>query len=109
MGEGTESQYGYGIQAASEFHGQYLMPSELLAIRLCQFEYSKEAGAVAELGAGAQVVRLQGNSCERSRGRKQDWTGGQCRSDRVSASLTGSSGAKMPTEGTSIWAQMTRP
>lgn len=64
MGEGTESQYGYD-QAASEFRGQYLMPSEFLAIRLCQLEYSKEAGAVAELGPGAQVVRLQGNSCER--------------------------------------------
>lgn len=61
MGEGTESQYGYD-QAASGFGGQYLILSEsgFLAIRLCHLECSKEAGAVAELGAGAQVVQWQG-------------------------------------------------
>lgn len=61
MAEGAESQHGYD-QAASEFGGQSLIPRELgfLAMRLGQIEFSKEAGAVAELGAGAPVVCLQG-------------------------------------------------
>lgn len=48
---------GFG-QAASEFGTQSLNPSKLgcVAIKLCQFKYSKEVDAKAELGV--QVVYL---------------------------------------------------
>lgn len=64
---------GFG-PAASEFGTQSLNPSKLgcVAIKLCQFKYSKEVDAKAELGV--QVVYLcvcVCNNCERERERKR--------------------------------------
>lgn len=63
----TESSYGYG-QAASELCSQYLNPGELslVAIRLCQFNYSKKTDT--ETGLGMQWFTGdggEGNTCER--------------------------------------------